>query len=77
MFDLVEKRKKKEQLEIAERKVEKAWTRASKINKKLKRAKKKNEGKEFTEPLKDELQNAYKRLKRNKRELRKVGKKVI
>lgn len=75
MTDLIEKRKKKEKLEIAERKVEKAWVRASKINKKLKRAKKKEE-KEVKTGLKIKLQDAFKRLKRNKKELTKYEKKV-
>ena len=75
MTDVIEKRKKKEKLEIAERKVDKAWVRASKINKKLKKAKKKDE-KEVKSELKDKLQNAFKRLKRNKKELTKFEKKV-
>ena len=75
MTDLIEKRKKKEKLEIAERKVEKAWVRASKINKKLKKAKKKEE-KDVKDDLKFKLQDAFKRLKRNKKELTKVVKKV-
>ena len=75
MTNPVDKRKKKEKLEIAERKVEKAWIRASKINKKLKRAKKKDE-KEVKQTLKFKLQDAYKRLKRNKKELSKFERKV-
>jgi hypothetical protein len=76
MTNPVDKRKKKEKLEIAERKVEKAWIRASKINKKLKRAKKKDE-KEVKQTLKFKLQDAYKRLKRNKKELSKFERKVL
>ncbi len=75
MTNPVDKRKKKEKLEIAERKVEKAWIRASKINKKLKRAKKKDE-KDVKQTLKLKLQDAYKRLKRNKKELSKTERKV-
>lgn len=75
MVDLIEKRKKREKLEIAGRKVEKAWVRASKINKKLKKAKRKDE-KEIKTELKDQLQNAFKRLKRNKKELTKFEQKV-
>jgi len=43
MTDPIEKRKKKEKLLIAERKVEKAWVRTSKINQKLKKAKRKTQ----------------------------------
>lgn len=75
MTDLIEKRKKKEKLVIAERKVDKAWIRASKINKKLKKAKRKDE-KEIKSDLKEQLQDAFKRLKRNKKELTKFEKKV-
>lgn len=75
MTDTIERRKKKEKLEIAERKVEKAWMRASKINKKLKKAKKKDE-KDVKDNLKSKLQIAFKRLKRNKKELTKFEKKV-
>lgn len=72
MTDNIERRKKREKLEIAERKVDKAWVRASKINKKIKKAKK-NDGKDG---LKLKLQDAFKRLKRNKKELNKVEQKV-
>ncbi len=75
MTDPIEKRKKQEKLEIAERKVEKAWVRASKISKKLKRAKKKEE-REIKADLQIKLQDAFKRLKRNKKELTRYEKKV-
>jgi len=75
MTDFIEKRKKKEKLEIAERKVEKAWVRASKISKKIKQAKKKDE-KVIKSGLKIKLQDAFKRLKRNKKELSRYEKKV-
>ncbi len=75
MVDPVEKMKKKEKLQIAERKVEKAWVRASKINKKLKRAKK-NDEKEISSNLKEKLQDAFKRLKRNKKEQQHAARKV-
>ncbi len=75
MTDLIEKRKKRERLEIAERKVDKAWLRASKLSKKLKRAKKINDP-ETKHELKEQIQDAFKRLKRNKKELHKFEKKV-
>lgn len=75
MTDPIEKRKKQEKLVIAERKVEKAWVRASKISKKLKKAKKKEET-EVKVELKEKLQDAFKRLKRNKKELTRFEKKV-
>jgi len=75
MTDPIEKRKKKEKLVIAERKVEKGWVRVSKIGKKLKRAKKKDE-KDVKVSLKEKLQDAFKRLKRNKKELTKYEKKA-
>jgi capsule polysaccharide export protein KpsE/RkpR len=71
MINQIDKRKKKEKIEIAERKVEKAWIRTSKISKKLKKAKKKEEN-HIKFSLKSKLQNAYKRLKRNKKELNKI-----
>ncbi len=71
MTDLIEKKKKQERLEIAERKVEKAWIRASKISKKLKKTDPQNKA-----TLKEKLQDAFKRLKRNKKELTKVERKV-
>lgn len=76
MIDLVEKRKKKEKLEIAERKVEKAWIRASKVNKKLKKAKRIDD-KDLKVDLKDQLQTEFKRLKRNKKQLSKIKDKVM
>ncbi|MFA6403615.1 MAG: hypothetical protein WCX31_18620 [Salinivirgaceae bacterium] len=75
MTDPIEKRKKKEKLLIAERKVEKAWVRTSKINHKLKKAKK-HEEKPITRSLKQKLIDAMKRLKRNKKELKSAEKKV-
>jgi len=75
MTDPIEKRKKKEKLLIAERKVEKAWVRTSKINQKLKKAKK-HDSKSITENLKQKLQDAFKRLKRNKKELKSAERKV-
>lgn len=75
MTDRIERRKKKEKIEIAERKVEKAWIRASKINKKIKKAKKKDE-KDVKTNLKTKLQIAFKQLKRNKKELTRFEKKV-
>ncbi len=75
MTDLIEKKKKQERLEIAERKVDKAWVRASKINKKLKKVKKTDDT-QTKSTLKEKLQDAFKRLKRNKKELSKVERKV-
>lgn len=75
MTDPIEKKKKQERLEIAERKVEKAWVRASKITKKLKRAKK-HDDQETTKGLKLKLSDAFKRLKRNKKDLKSAEKKV-
>jgi hypothetical protein len=75
MTKSVKRIKKEEKLKIAERKVEKAWIRASKISKKIKNAKKKDES-DIKKGLKVQLQDAYKRLKRNKKELTKVEKKV-
>jgi len=75
MTKSIERIKKEEKLKIAERKVEKAWVRASKISKKIKKAKKKDE-KDIKKGLKVQLQDAYKRLKRNKKERTKFEKKV-
>ncbi len=75
MTDIFEKRKKNKKIEIAERKVEKAWVRASKISNRIKNATKKNDKAVKTE-LKIKLQNAFKRLKRNKKELTRYEKKV-
>lgn len=75
MIDLIEKRKKQERLEIAERKVEKAWVRASKINTKLKHAKR-IDNKNITDQLKEDKQDALKRLKRNKKELKLIERKI-
>lgn len=76
MTKTIEKQKNEKLLKIAERKVKKAEVRTRKIDKKLKRAKKKDEGKDVTKPLKGMLTDAFKRLKRNEKQLKKVKQKV-
>lgn len=68
--------KKEQEAEIAARKVHKAERRTRDIDKKLKKAKKKNEDKLITDPLKNKLTNAFKRLKRNQKQLKKAEQKI-
>ncbi len=76
MTDLKDRTKKKQQLEIAERKVKKATVRASKAEKKLKRAKKRDEEVKVVNPLKTEVMDAHKRLHRNLKQFNKIKEKV-
>lgn len=72
-----DKLKKEKEAEIAARKVHKAERRTRDIDKKLKKAKKKNEDKAIIEPLKGKLTDAFKRLKRNEKQLKKAKQKVL
>ncbi len=76
MTDLKEKRKKQEQLEIAERKVKKATVRAAKAEKKLKKAKKLDTEEKVVNPIKDEVSEAHKRLHRNLKIFKKIKDKL-
>lgn len=71
-----DKVKKKEKLEVAERKVNKAVVRAAKAQKKLEKAKKKEEDNKVVKPLKLEVSDTFKRLHRNLKQLKKIEDKM-
>jgi hypothetical protein len=71
-----DKLKKKQQLEIAERKVHKAVVRAAKAQKKLEKVKSKTDDKTLVKPLKADVSDKHKRLHRNLKQLKKIEEKV-
>ncbi len=71
-----EKLKRKQQLEIAERKVHKAVVRAAKAQKKLDKVKSNSEEKSVVKPLKLEVSDMHKRLHRNLKQLKKIEDKI-